>query len=298
MAESDANRYTIPNLDRALTVLEYLARHPEGAGISAISAELKVPLNSVFRIAETLWARDYLYRDLDSKRYYLGRKLLTLGYAAVAGGSLAEKAIPVMHTLRDELGETVLLGVLTHHEGVVLDQVPARHPVKVQVDLGIRFPLYSAAPGKAFLANLPAPEREAILDAMVFQRFTEKTITNRADLEVALEECRSTGYGCDRGEEMTGINCVGSAILDHRGYPIGAIWITGPAFRLPLERIDEVGRRVAEAVAGVTRQFGGDPQRRDHADAPSLGAGSSSPNSPAPHSPGGKTRSAKRLRDV
>ena len=66
-------RYHVPNLDRALRILEFLAAEPKGCGISQIARRLELPKNSVYRIVSTLFARDYLRRDPVAKTFTLSR---------------------------------------------------------------------------------------------------------------------------------------------------------------------------------------------------------------------------------
>ncbi len=60
---ADRSRYHVPNLDRALSVMELLSGMGEGLNVSEISEALKIPKNSAFRIAVTLESRGYLARN-------------------------------------------------------------------------------------------------------------------------------------------------------------------------------------------------------------------------------------------
>ena len=248
--------YQVPALDRALTILELLALHPEGMRMREIAEKLSLPANSVFRITGTLEERGYLLREGEDMRYCLSRKLLSLGYAAVGEDKLLEHALDVMRKLRDDTGETVLIGIRTDLEGIVLEQVASISPVKFLVDPGTRFPLYTSAPGKSFLAFLPPDEREALLKKMQFKRYTSNTIDSRAKLEVALESVQAKGYAIDRSEEIEGLHCVGAPIFNHRGYPIAAIWVTGPSFRFPESAFERIGRKVAADAKVISQRFG------------------------------------------
>ncbi|MFW5693069.1 MAG: IclR family transcriptional regulator [Thermoguttaceae bacterium] len=255
-AQSSTARYHVPNLDRALMILELLARCPHGAGMSDIARELALPKNSVFRIVSTLHAHGYLTRESDGKTYRLSRKLLSLGYAAVDEHNLVEKSLDVMRELRDELEETTLLGALVGSQGVVLEQVPSNQPVKVLVRVGHHFPLHTAAPGKALLAALPEAERDALLPQLRLTRFNEHTITTRKALRGELAQARELGYAVDRGEELDDLRCVAAPVLNHRGYPLASIWITGPASRVHIEDFPRIGALVREKATDVSRRFG------------------------------------------
>jgi IclR family acetate operon transcriptional repressor len=251
-----SKRYIVPILERALIILEALAKAPRGMGISELSRELGMPKNSVFRILTTLYSSGYLQRDEEGRIYSLSRKILALGYEALDELSLVDKSLDVMRELRDETGETVLVGTLVGDHGVVLELVPSSQPIKFLVDVGARFPLHTAAPAKAMLAFLPKTDLEAHLQRIVFRKFTASTITSEASFRRLLEEVRESGVAFDREEEMESLHCVAAPIFDHRGYPVAAIWITGPSYRFREEDFSRLGRKVRQAAERVSARFG------------------------------------------
>jgi len=98
-SSSDVSKYHVPNLTRALRVLELLTEHPVGLTTTQITSMLNIPRNSVFRITSTLLENGYLVRDEESLVFQLSQKLLTMGYAALSEESLIEKSIGVMRRL-------------------------------------------------------------------------------------------------------------------------------------------------------------------------------------------------------
>ena len=255
-AAQKSKRYIVPILERALIILEALAKAPRGMGISELSRELGMPKNSVFRILTTLYSSGYLQRDEEGRIYSLSRKILALGYEALDDLSLVDKSLDVMRELRDETGETVLVGTLVGDHGVVLELVPSSQPIKFLVDVGARFPLHTAAPAKAMLAFLPKTDLEAHLQRIIFRKFTASTITSQAPFRRLLEEVRESGVAFDREEEMESLHCVAAPIFDHRGYPVAALWITGPSYRFREEDFPRLGRKVRQAAERVSARFG------------------------------------------
>lgn len=254
---SAPSRYSVPNLDRALSILETLSAAPTGLTLSEIAAVLEIPTNSVFRISRTLEERGYLERNEATKRFQLTQKLLRLSCAPASGErSLTESALETMRSLRDQTLETVLLGTISGTEGIVLEQVPGRHPFRFCVDVGVRFELHTAAPGKAMLAAMPAAEATTLMDHMPFTRFNERTITSRAAFEQELALTRQRGFGVDEGEEREGAHCIGGVILDRQGVPVGAVWITGPSSRLPASKFGEVGVLLRDAARLISNKLG------------------------------------------
>lgn len=250
------SNHSVPNLERALTILELLAGHPEGLNITEISNQLDIPKNSTFRITSTLLDKGYLYRDEKSKAFSLTGKLLSIGYSALSEETLIEKSVDVMKALRDELKETVLLGIMVHQKGIVLELIPGLHSIKFWVDVGTVFPSNTAAPSKVMISHMTEQEQEDIISKMEFKKFTDHTITKPAAYRKLLEDTKKKGYGSDIGEEVEGVNCISAPILNRNGYPIAAIWVTGPAERLPEKDFDEIGAVVKEHAKIISQRFG------------------------------------------
>lgn len=257
--KSDANplnRYKVPILDRTLDLLELLSRHPEGLTLTAMTEALQMPKNSVFRIATTLTLRGYAERDEGTKAYRVSRKLLGLGHAAVGGERLIQAAAPILAALRDATGETALLGVLAGSHGVVLDQVPSSHPVKVVVEIGHAFTLHTAAPAKAMLAYWSPEAQKAFVQQMKFTKHTRHTITNATAFLAELKQVSQNGYALDRGEESETYACVAAPVLDHRAHPVAAIWISGPSDRVTPGSLSKLGPKVRQFADQLSRQIG------------------------------------------
>lgn len=249
-------RYRVPILDRTFDLLELLAHQPDGMTLTAMTEALKMPKNSVFRIATTLCLRGYAERDEIAKGYRASRKLLSLGHALVGSDRLVLIAAPILTALRDDTSETALIGTLADNRGVVLDQVASSHPVKVVVEIGHAFPLHTAAPAKAMLAFLPPPTRAAIVSQIHFTKHTRYTLTSVRAYERELSAVRSQGYALDRGEESTTYACAAAPVFDRKGQPVAALWISGPADRVTLARLPSLGGVVKQRAAQLSRLLG------------------------------------------
>jgi len=253
---TDRSKYHVPNLERALQMLELLAKYPTGLNITEISNHLDFPKNSTFRIATTLLNLGYLNRDDSTKAFSLSGKLLSLGYSAISDQNLVEKSIDIMRELRDVLKETVLIAVLQNQEGIVIEQIPGLYSFKFWVDVGTRFPMHTAVPAKSMLAFLPPKLRQSICEKLEFRKFTERTITNLEDFYKELDKVKEKGYAIDFGEEVDGMHCVGAPVFDRKGYPVAAIWITGPSDRLPASMFDSAGQIIREHAKRISQRLG------------------------------------------
>lgn len=256
VTEEAATRYQVPNLDRALSVLELLAAHPAGLKLSEITHSTGYPKNSVFRVTMTLRAREYLTRDEQTKRFRLSRKLLAMGHQMLSERPLVPAAVDVMRECRDELKETVLIGTIVSERLIVLEQVLGTHPFKFSIDMGTGINLHASAPGKAILAYLPDKERRSLIARLDLVRYNERTITSKRALEAELKYVRECGFALDRGEELHGIVCVAAPVFNQHGYPVASIWITGPADRVSEDQFGQTGAVVRRHADVVSRRLG------------------------------------------
>jgi DNA-binding IclR family transcriptional regulator len=246
----------VPNLTRALRILELLTEHPEGLNTTQITTILKFPRNSVFRITSTLLDYGYLIRDDETKIFQLSQKLLTMGYAALSEETLVEKSLAPMRKLRNLYKETVPLGILHGNEGLVIEEVQGLHSFRYVLEPGRTFNLHTSAPGKALVAFLPETEREEIIEKIKFIPFNDRTITKKEEFVRILGHVRRDGYALDHAEEIEGMHCVAAPIFNRHGYPVAAIWITGPSFRIKEKNFAEMGKQVSKASLKISKSLG------------------------------------------
>lgn len=248
--------YKVPNLERGLLVIELLATHKDGLTLAEIIDTLDINKTSAFRIVNTLIYKNYLQKNETTKKVTLSRKLLRLGLSSVNEQSIAELSIDVMRAIRDDLKESVMLGIVLGDKGTILEQVPSSYPVKLFVEQGTQFSLHSSVGGKSILANLPEQEANDVLNKMELTSFTENTIVSKEVFKEELKHVRKLGYAVDNGEDIQGINCVGAPIFNELGEPVAAIWITAPHGRLPSKDFDSKGKIIADYAKQISLKLG------------------------------------------
>ena len=246
--------FSTPAVDRALAILERLGEASGGRTLSELSADLGLPKNAVFRIANTLRARGYLTRDDRSFRFFLTEKLLRISQPRVGKRGLLELSMDPMRELRDRTRETVQIGRRFGSEGVILEQVEGLHPLRISVDAGLRFPLYNNGPGKLLLAHMRDGEREAMIRGLKLVRCTPRTITGRAELARECGRIRAQGYSVDFAEADEGIHCVAAPIFDPLGEVIATIWVSAPSRRLPKALFPGTGAQVRRAADKISQR--------------------------------------------
>ncbi len=143
------------------------------------------------------------------------------------------------------------------HELTTLAKLDSSHPIRVATDTaGKANAAHATATGKAILAWLPEMEIARVIAEKGLTSFTDRTITNIADLMEDLRLVRRNGYALDREEFQPGVVCVGSAIRDHSGAVIGSIGCSMPEMRASEELLDKAEHAVRECAKTLSELLG------------------------------------------
>lgn len=243
-------------ITKSFEVLELLSKNPHGLTLQEIVTQLSYPKSSLYKIVTNLQELGYLGREMDSSRYFLTRKLLTLGITAFTSSNIIERSKEYMKLLRDEAGESVMIGTLIDDEVVLLEQITGSLDFVFTLKQGMKFNLYSTAPGKVILAFLGTERQKSILDKLQLEAINEYTITDKQLLKKELDAIREKGYAADINETVEGVHCIAAPIWDETKNAIACVWISGPAGRLPKTNLDAVAQRIVECGLSISRNIG------------------------------------------
>ncbi len=143
------------SVDRALTILEVLARHGE-LGVTDIADGLGVHKSTAFRLVNALEQHRLVEQIGERGKYRLGFGLVRLAGATTARMSLAEESRPFCRRLATEFNETVNIAVLDADAAVNITQDQGSAAVTVQNWIGKPTPLHATSSGEVLLAWAPA----------------------------------------------------------------------------------------------------------------------------------------------
>ena len=200
-ASGSSSRHTIPVIDRMMDVLGTLEHGGEGLTIREITAALKLPRTSIYRILNTLQRHEVVRRD-ERGGYHLGRRLLALAARVAARTDDIDVAAicqPYLERLAAELGEGVKLSVLDADGILVLAAARGRREYALTVSPGQRTPIHAGAAGKLLLAALEPAEQDRWLERLLVAH-TSRTITEPKRLRAELARIRQQGWAQDRGK--------------------------------------------------------------------------------------------------
>ena len=239
-------------LDRALTLLLEVARaDARGLTLSECASVLGYSKATAHRMLRTLARHEFLRHDEELGTFTLGITNLRLGTEFLEHLDLRREALPALRDLAESTGETVHLGRVSGCDVVYIEKVESSQAVRMFSRVGDTMPAYSTGVGKAILAFLSEDELERHLPPILAPR-TSGTFTDPAALRAELNRTRRRGFSIDNIENEEGIRCTGAPVFDHTGRVQASISVAGPAVRMTLDRLGQIGpivRRKADEIS-------------------------------------------------
>jgi DNA-binding IclR family transcriptional regulator len=234
--------------------MEFLSRRG-WSGVTEVARELDIHKSTAYRLLTTLRERGLVEQDAATEKYRLGFGLVLLARAVRADLDILGCARPVCERLSERTRETVTIAVLEDDDAVVIHQSISRASALGVDWTGRHTPLHATAAGKIFLAHMPEDQLLRILEGPL-ECFTENTIADPASLKDHTSKIRDEGYGFTVEELEPGLNAVGAPIRRADGAVVGAVSVSGPAFRLPPDALPEIGGLSKRAATEISQCLG------------------------------------------
>ena len=244
----------VQSVDRALTVLEILARQGD-AGVTEVGLELGVHKSTAFRLLAALESRGFVEQAQERGTYRLGFAVVRLAGSAVAQLDLVRESSRTCEQLAAGLGETVNVAVLDQGWAINVSQARGAASVASVNWVGQRTPLHATSSGKVLLAFAPTEVRAHVLVGPL-ERYTAATITDPAVLDDALAKARVAGWACTEEEYEIGLNAVAAPVRGADGSVLAALSAAGPAYRLRPASFEQIAVRVVAAAGDISRRMG------------------------------------------
>lgn len=242
-------------VSRALDVLLCFSRESPELTLTEISERIGLHKSTVHRLLTTLENARFVEHDSATGKYRLGLRLLELASLVLEHVDLRRQAWPHLDRLAHECRETVDLGILDGTDIVYLEVIDSPQRVKLAVAPGQRLPACCTASGKAMLAFLPEEQVRHIL-AQGIPKYTNHTIVSPDALLADLRLARERGFAISQEEYEEDVHAVAAPILNVRQEPLAVVALAGPAFRLPQERMMELGPRVRQCADDIAQELG------------------------------------------
>lgn len=247
-SEPSAGYQRIQSVDRAVALLKSVADSTTPPTVLELAQACRINRSTAWRLLRTLEYHGLVDRDAITQRYTVGYGAISIA-SAVTDDALVRRVRPLLEDLAIRTGESVTLAMAKRFNLIYVEQVDPPN-LMMPSWLGKPLPLHATSGGKVFLAWLPPEERDGILPKEL-ARYTDRTITDRDELDRELEEVRRTGFAvCEREYEEFSSGA-SAAVLSPRQYPIAVVNVWGPAPRNPARRLREIGREAVRTAQTV-----------------------------------------------
>jgi IclR family acetate operon transcriptional repressor len=233
-------------IEKLVAVLEALPDHDR---VKNLSEATGLPPSTTHRILSQLAELGWVHAS--DRSYAPGPRLLSLVRRIDADAALARIAFEPVRRLSAHTGYTVHFAVLHGDVAVYAIKSEGRRAYLMRSRVGDEVALHRSAIGKAILANLPEPQVRQIAQRTGLPGATAATITQVDALLEHLAEVRHRGWALDDEENEDHTRCVGAAVLDPAGRPLGGISLSALVFDMPLD----VAQRMAEKVAATAKEI-------------------------------------------
>jgi len=238
----------------AVAVLECFLTTEE-LGASEVARRIGVAKSTAHRALSAL-AEGGLLDRVPSGRYRLGLRLYDYGQLAIDRLLLRELALPILAGLRDQISETVQLGIPAGHEVLYVDRLEGKHGLRFHSDSYRRVLAHSSSSGKVIAAFNPAAHDAIVRQGLVRQ--TPHTVVHPARFEAQLDLVRRQGFILSTEETEVGLSSVAAPVFldgaDGRRIAVAAISIAGPTQRIA-PMLKHLAPRVIEGARTLTNQL-------------------------------------------
>lgn len=245
--------HTVPILKKAVAVLRAIPTAGDDTTTKALAQTLDLPHSTTYRILQTLIAEDWV-RPAPGGRHELSFGLLPLLQPLVKHESLIETARPLLTRLAADTGLAAKLSVRQDTQAVTVLRAESPRETSVSVKVGAAFPLALGSSGAVLISELPAADRQAVLDQAPKACWAHQS---RTDVEARIRDLRRTGVCADFGGYQPSVHALSAAVRDRSGAVVGAFTLVGFSQDFDGKKNKTLARELLAAAAACTRRLQG-----------------------------------------
>jgi DNA-binding IclR family transcriptional regulator len=219
-------RQGIQSVEIGVRLLRALGDADGAMTLKDLAARAGMPASKAHRYLVSFGRSGLVAQDPVTGRYDLGALALTLGLAALGRVSAAKVGAWAAATLRDRVGETVLIAVWGDRGPTIIGWEESSKPVTVNVRVGSVMPLLTSATGRAFLAHIPEARTRGFVDAELRNAKAQRRAS--VDLDRVIDDVCRHGLGRVDGDMLPGVSALAAPVFDHTGKIAFALTALGP----------------------------------------------------------------------
>src|ERR1700730_6037637 len=237
----------------ALTILN----SRDGATVSEVAHEIRLPRTTVYRILETLCAAGFVYRDSADERYRLTILVRTLSSGFGDDTWVNKIAKPLLQRLGSEIVWPVSIATLSGTKMTLREATDHSTPLAIErYSAGFQFPLLGSSSGRVYLAHCPIPQRDTLIEILARSNKEEdRPAKDRGGLLRVLADIKAHGYAtATRTRHLLDEYTVSVPVP--MGDHVAALTVRFAASALPLKAgVDRFLPKLRQYAAKISTQF-------------------------------------------
>ncbi|MNY86347.1 Acetate operon repressor [compost metagenome] len=216
---------------RAMKVLDAFALGESHLSLAELSRRCQLHKTTALRIARTLAQSGYLVQREDGD-WRLGPATGWLGARYQAGFDVQNVLEPALRALTLASGESAAFYVREGNVRTCLVRVEGPQALRHHARMGEGLPLDKGSPGRVILAFSGAPGE-------------------------LYEAIRQRGFHWSIGEREQGVATISAPVFGKHWRLLGSVCVSGPASRLPQQKLEEMAKTVIAAANQLSYALAG-----------------------------------------
>lgn len=231
-------------VERALSILDCYTAGKGSFTLMELSRMIDLSPSTTLRLLATLEKRNYIFKDPESLRYYLGFRLAQISNVSFENLDFLRVARPFLQQLNTLFNESVGISMVKRGNRVCVERIEGTRPLRSVLQIGMPQSLTRGAAGRMLLSYQP--------EEFILQQLQEDPFITLSDLQ----QVREKGYAVSFGEREPGLVSVAAPILDAQHKLLATMFLSAPAARVDDSLVERFVQAVTEAAFRVSSQLG------------------------------------------
>lgn len=249
----------IQSIERAFSILTQIGQHDDGINLADLSKAVGLHTSTAFHLVRTMVELGVVRQAKGTKRYHLGRMIFSLAASSSSEVDLIATATPYLEALAQDSGEGSHFAMLSGDDVVIVARGAGTGAFQLVERAGGARPAHCTGIGKVLLAGMDDARFESWLRSAKLTALTEKSITDPSQMRLEVEQVRKAGVGYDDAEYNEEVRCVACPVYDFSGQVVGAVGVSGPIWRMNLQRMEHITQSVRQTAAQLSEDLGHSP---------------------------------------
>ena len=249
--------------DRALSIIELLAKNAAGLPLSEISTELGIPRSATHRLLSDLRAEGYARQAHEGGPYCLTAKIVALGLIYLDAAGATRQIQPHLDALAKKTGELVTLAIIDDRRLIRVARVQgARRGLRYNPDESSEVYLAATSNGIAWLSYLAEDEALYLMakQGLNPEGYGPKAPKTFREVRKQIDAARKLGYARVVETYEAGTSAIAAAICrPGTRQPIGTLSVAGPSVRVTGHAMDSMAPDLLACVAEIAKTAASSP---------------------------------------